>query len=488
MAAFAGPPGVGHFRPDLGVGPATGTHAYGGGGGGMEEAHRAAQGHQQGQSQHGGQFGILAPTTVPGGVEAHQQQQQQQQQQQGAFAAAGGGQDTGERVNGKLGGRIVVGPPDLHAWRERLFNVDEMIVLTHDQFETYFPHVDNVYSHRSTQSYKRKPFVSHYWDCRMKGRPPGTPKSTDPHKKTRRRSARERDLCDVKIRITEYLPSASGGGEFADREAAAAAAAGATVPPGQRFWTIQRVNGNGGNGKGDGVAGPHRHSLERSDAIKKNSVQRWMAQRDREAKKAQKLPLRRASGAALATARKHSKDSDLKLYAACFWYPALLLRSARDTDLTASQPLFAARVDRPRGQGPGLPVLRDGPVPTAGAHAAARGEPAGPGPGRAAGRVGVCGERCHSGIPWHTKDRRLAERLLRIWIAASRCIRPTRGSRQTAASGSTMQVPPRLTSGRLRIVRVADLVYRLTPASSLPSPPSSKPRTPPSRALRQSVC
>ena len=76
------------------------------------------------------------------------------------------------------------------------------------RFETYFPHIDNVYSHRSTQKYKRKPFVCHYWDCRMKGRPPGTPKSDDPAKKKRKRHARERDLCDVKIKITEYFPGA----------------------------------------------------------------------------------------------------------------------------------------------------------------------------------------------------------------------------------------------------------------------------------------
>ena len=156
-------------------------------------------------------------------------------------------------------------------------------MLTRDRFETYFPHVDNVYSHRSTQKYKRKPFVSHYWDCRMKGRPPGTPKSEDPAKKKRKRLARERDLCDVKIRITEYFPSASS---YVDREAVeAAAAAGATLPVGQRFWTIQRVNGNGGNGKGDGVAGPHRHTLARSDEIKKNSVQRYLADHDRTTKK-----------------------------------------------------------------------------------------------------------------------------------------------------------------------------------------------------------
>jgi hypothetical protein len=185
--------------------------------------------------------------------------------------------------------RLVVDPPDLQAWRERLFHVDDLIILTHEQFETYFPHIDNVYSHRSTQRYKRKPFISHYWDCRMKGRPPGTPKSDDPAKKKRKRSARERDLCDVKIKITEYFPDA--GAEAAlDRDVAAAIAAGtaaanAVVSMGQRFWTIQRVNGNGGNGKGDGVAGPHRHTLERSDEIKKSSVQRFVAMRDKQAKR-----------------------------------------------------------------------------------------------------------------------------------------------------------------------------------------------------------
>jgi hypothetical protein len=124
----------------------------------------------------------------------------------------------------------------------------------------------------------------------MKGRPPGTPKSDDPSKKKRKRSARERDLCDVKIKITEYFPDA--GAEAAlDRDVAAAIAAGtaasAVISAGQRFWTIQRVNGNGGNGKGDGVAGPHRHTLERSDEIKKSSVQRFMAMRDKEVKKTQ---------------------------------------------------------------------------------------------------------------------------------------------------------------------------------------------------------
>jgi len=56
---------------------------------------------------------------------------------------------------------------------------------------------------------------------------------------------------------------------------------------GARYYTIQRVNGNGGNGKGDGVAGPHKHTLEESDRVKKNTVQRFLAKKDREEKKTQ---------------------------------------------------------------------------------------------------------------------------------------------------------------------------------------------------------
>ncbi|KPM38124.1 hypothetical protein AK830_g8448 [Neonectria ditissima] len=233
-----------------------------------------------------GQFGILAPAHMPQPSDgmfgaAGSMVQPQQHQQQGQAV---------ERSNGQLSSKLVVDPPELESWRERLFNVDEMIVLTHDEFETYFPHVDNVYSHRSTQKYKRKPFISHYWDCRLKGRPPGTPKSDDPNKKKRKRNARERDLCDVKIKITEYFPGAQleldddvPQGVFAPEPLNPLGSGVA----GQRVWTIQRVNGNGGNGKGDGVAGPHKHTLAVSDGIKKNSVQRFLAQRDKETKKAQ---------------------------------------------------------------------------------------------------------------------------------------------------------------------------------------------------------
>lgn len=188
------------------------------------------------------------------------------------------------------------------------------------RFLTYFPHIDNVYSHRSTQRYKRKPFVSHYWDCRLKGRPPGTPKSNDPNKKKRKRTARQRDLCDVKIKITEYFPGFvpeltpsdpdpsfpsellpgvhalfdyGGNGAGDDRESQPFGILTPNPSPpeghagiaGERFFTIQRVNGNGANGKHDGVGGGHRHTLEESDRVKKNSVQRRVLNQTRERKR-----------------------------------------------------------------------------------------------------------------------------------------------------------------------------------------------------------
>lgn len=280
--------------------------------------------------QHGntGQFGILTPRPI------QHNSINRLQQEDDIF----GTPEVDQKSNGHLPTKIVIDPPNLAEWRQRLFNVDETITLTQEEyvrhislfdilinlyllrFETYFPHVDNVYSHRSTQRYKRKPFVSHYWDCRLKGRPPGTPKSDDPNKKKRKRVARERDLCDVKIKITEYFPGAMLRADFApdgphgqpdpvqDGNFFSRSGAGQTphnqqgfgismvnpaIPPGhpgasgQRYYTIQRVNGNGGNGKGDGVAGPHKHGLEESDKVKKNSVQRYLMKREKEEKKTQ---------------------------------------------------------------------------------------------------------------------------------------------------------------------------------------------------------
>jgi glutathione S-transferase len=279
---------------------------------------------------------------------------------------------------------LVTHPPNLDEWRARLFNVTETLVLSEEEFLTYFPHIDNVYSHRSTQKYKRKAFVSHYWDCRLKGRPSGTPKSDDPNKKKRKRTARERDLCDVKIKVTEYfsadearkmglegngtfsaetnhngtMNSDSNGGIYtgaddstlsmnmdgsrqglnANLNGLGGGLIGAVAPPnslnsadpnfgmlelprrlpqghpganGKRWFTIQRVRGNPGGGavrdsnkRDSNVNGEaedemdqsvldpnlgtdldHKHTLEESDRIKKNSIQRMLLKEEKEKKR-----------------------------------------------------------------------------------------------------------------------------------------------------------------------------------------------------------
>ncbi|KAI9759016.1 MAG: hypothetical protein M1835_000478, partial [Candelina submexicana] len=254
------------------------------------------------QQNGGGQFGILTPgPPLPSQPPLRHDSIARLQHEQDNFPPPEN--QTRSSTAGHIeNAKLVPNPPDLQEWRQRLFDVDEMITLTEDQ---------------STQKYKRKQFVSHYWDCRLKGRPPGTPKSDDPNKKKRKRTARERDLCDVKIKITEYFPgaillsdlgsaippgqldTAHANNFFAPGQPGAQhqsfgvgapngpLALGRQCATSQRYYTIQRVNGNGGNGKGDGVAGPHKHTLEESDKVKKNSVQRHFIKEEKEKKKTQ---------------------------------------------------------------------------------------------------------------------------------------------------------------------------------------------------------
>ena len=145
----------------------------------------------------------------------------------------------------------------------------------------------------------------------MKGRPPGTAKSNDPNKKKRKRQARERDLCDVKIKITEFFPGARAllGTDFpvetpANDNPFAPGRPSSNqqnsqplgVPrsndqssepgnDGARYYTIQRVNGNGANGKGDGTAGSHKHTIEESDKVKKSSIHRYFIKEEKERRK-----------------------------------------------------------------------------------------------------------------------------------------------------------------------------------------------------------
>ncbi|KXX79089.1 Glutathione S-transferase U19 [Madurella mycetomatis] len=217
--------------------------------------------------------------------------------------------------------KFVENPLHLDEWRRKLFDLEEAVFLTEEQFAIYFTWVDNVYSHRSTQQYKRKRLVTHYYDCRMKGRPPGRSKPDDSNnKKKRKRTARGRDLCDVKIKITEYPAGSASDLQAGDGVAlnGSALAEALTILQSQRLFLIQRTNGNGTSGGSDGAPTSHKHSLAKSDEIKKNSVQRWLLARQKEARRNQKPSPWKPTGEAAATAKKHTKNSDIKFYSACF--------------------------------------------------------------------------------------------------------------------------------------------------------------------------
>ena len=205
-----------------------------------------------------------------------------------------------------------------------------------------------MYSHRSTQKYKRKPFISHYWDCRLKGRPSGTKKSTDPNIKRRKREKRELGLCDVKIKVTEWfgrveaeqlgmtaVALGEGDADFGSGDVAGGAGQvglqvvmenetspqsngvmegqgqsrwpkGHPGADGKKWYTVQRVSGLGAAGgkggagdeddededmNGEGKNPDHKHTLEESDRIKKNTVQRWILKEEKERRAGKKVCL-----------------------------------------------------------------------------------------------------------------------------------------------------------------------------------------------------
>lgn len=153
--------------------------------------------------------------------------------------------------------------------------------------------------------------MTHYWECRLKGRPAGTPKSTDPNKKKRKRVARQRDLCNFRIKITEYSPGANQllGSEQQSIEengedfffGAGDSFDGTNQPigmihpvtglqsnlpgaDGKKWYKIQRISDPA---KEDGIPPVHKHTLEESDRVKKNSILLQIAKEEKGRKKNQ---------------------------------------------------------------------------------------------------------------------------------------------------------------------------------------------------------
>jgi hypothetical protein len=96
---------------------------------------------QQQQQQHnGGQFGILTTEPMQNNSIARLQQEED------LFGTPEG---SDQKSNGHLSTKIVVAPPNLAEWRQRLFDVDDMITLSEEEYVpsdiNYLVVADSVY-------------------------------------------------------------------------------------------------------------------------------------------------------------------------------------------------------------------------------------------------------------------------------------------------------------------------------------------------------
>ena len=135
---------------------------------------------------------------------------------------------------------LVYPPRDLALMRQRLFEVKDKIELQIDEFERYWPYIDNVWvrQHKAGTD-KTGRVITDYYACRLQ-RPTYTPKADTPRKEgqpTRKKHIREGGTCQMRLKTIRYEGGYSG-------------------------YTIVRV--------GDDI--PHTHDLDHIDRIKRTSV------------------------------------------------------------------------------------------------------------------------------------------------------------------------------------------------------------------------
>ena len=137
--------------------------------------------------------------------------------------------------------RDLINPPrDLALMRQRLFEVKDKIELQVDEFERYWPYIDNVWvrQHKAGTD-KSGRVITDYYACRLQ-RPTYTPKPDTPRREgqpTRKKQIREGGTCQMRLKTIRYEGGYSG-------------------------YTILKV----------GDETKHTHDLDHIDKIKRTSV------------------------------------------------------------------------------------------------------------------------------------------------------------------------------------------------------------------------
>ncbi|KAL9039454.1 MAG: hypothetical protein Q9180_002516 [Flavoplaca navasiana] len=103
---------------------------------------------------------------------------------------------------------LFIPPRNIAAIRQRLFDVAEKIELRKEEFDLYWPYVDNVWvrQHRAGSD-KTGLYKTDYYACRLQ-RPTYTPKAVDKPRAdgtpTRKKQIREGGKCHMKLKVVRY--------------------------------------------------------------------------------------------------------------------------------------------------------------------------------------------------------------------------------------------------------------------------------------------
>lgn len=132
-------------------------------------------------------------------------------------------------------------PPNLSRVRQLLFECKDPIEMSLQEFETYWPFVDNVWVKQRSHTTKEGNSTTEYYMCRLRRpthRPRGEPKPAAEGRRPRKKPVRQGGVCNVQIKVIK------SEGAFS------------TV-------TISKTRGSSSN---------HTHDLDHIDNIKRNSA------------------------------------------------------------------------------------------------------------------------------------------------------------------------------------------------------------------------
>ncbi|KAJ5225147.1 hypothetical protein N7468_006372 [Penicillium chermesinum] len=131
-------------------------------------------------------------------------------------------------------------PPNVSRIRKLLFDCKDPFEISHEEFETYWPFIDNVWIKQRSHTNKEGHCTTDYYMCRLR-RPTHRPSESRPlpeGKRTRKKRSREGGACNVQIKV------ARSEGAYS------------TV-------TISKTRGSSSS---------HTHDLDYSDNLKRNSA------------------------------------------------------------------------------------------------------------------------------------------------------------------------------------------------------------------------